>query len=75
VEITPNPTADEAAAIAAVVAVVQQEQLAAAAAAAATNDAGSVDQWVAASRRAAQGAGMQRGPWRLSGRVHRRSRA
>ena len=71
-EISPTPTTEEAAAIAAVVAVVQQEQLAAATAAPA---AGTVDQWVAASRRAAQGAGMQRGPWRLSGRVHRRSRA
>jgi len=31
--------------------------------------------WVDASRRAAQRAGLQRGPWRLSGRIARRSRA
>ena len=72
-EITPTPTTEEAAAIAAAVSVVHQEQLAAAAASAPVR--ADVDQWVAASRRAAQGAGMQRGPWRLSGRVHRRSRA
>jgi antitoxin (DNA-binding transcriptional repressor) of toxin-antitoxin stability system len=30
--------------------------------------------WVQASRRAAQRAGLQRGPWRLSGRLPRRSR-
>ncbi|HEX5614731.1 MAG TPA: acyl-CoA carboxylase epsilon subunit [Acidimicrobiia bacterium] len=31
--------------------------------------------WVDASRRSAQRAGLQRGPWRLSGRIARRSRA
>ncbi len=30
--------------------------------------------WVDASRRAAQRAVLQRGPWRLSGRIGRRSR-
>ena len=30
--------------------------------------------WVHTSRRAAQRAGLQRGPWRLSGRIGRRSR-
>jgi len=30
--------------------------------------------WVEASRRSAQRAGMQRGPWRLSGRLAIRSR-
>lgn len=31
--------------------------------------------WVDASRRSAQRAGLQRGPWRLSGRIARRARA
>jgi hypothetical protein len=30
--------------------------------------------WVEASRRSAQRAGMQRGPWRLSGRIGKRTR-
>ncbi len=30
--------------------------------------------WVDASRRSAQNANLQRGPWRISGRIARRSR-
>jgi hypothetical protein len=33
-----------------------------------------LDMWVEASRRSAQRALLQRGPWRLSGRLGRRSR-
>lgn len=76
-DITPTPTDEEAAAIAAAIAaVVQAEQAAAAAAlgASATRD-DTLHLWVDASRRAAQRAGLQRGPWRLSGRIARRSRA
>jgi hypothetical protein len=33
-----------------------------------------ISMWVEASRRSAQRAGMQRGPWRLSGRLGKRTR-
>jgi hypothetical protein len=69
VEVRPVPTEEEAAAIAAVVAVVVD------APGAAAPDANSqMSQWVNASRRAAQRSGLQRGPWRLAGRLGRRSR-
>lgn len=72
-QITPTPTPEEAAAIAAVFAVVS-------AAAASNNAVGenrddTLHVWVESSRRTAQRAGMQRGPWRLSGRIARRARA
>jgi hypothetical protein len=35
----------------------------------------SLDEWVRGSRLGARRAGLQRGPWRLSGRIGRRSRA
>jgi hypothetical protein len=73
-QITPAPTDEEAAAIVAAVTTVLEAQRAAAARA-----SGAVDDtlhlWVDASRRSAQRAGLQRGPWRLSGRLARRSRA
>lgn len=66
-----NPTPEEVAAIVAAVAALEQER-------AATARAGfppdHLRMWVHASRRAAQRAGMQRGPWRMSGRLPRRSR-
>jgi hypothetical protein len=34
----------------------------------------SLDEWVHASRLGARGAGLQRGSWRISGRIGRRSR-
>jgi hypothetical protein len=71
--ITPSPTEIEAAVIAAAIVVLdEQERAAALAASAPAPERLSV--WVDASRRSAQRAGLQRGPWRLSGRIARRSR-
>ena len=67
-----NPTAEEVAAIVAALAVIEAERTAAAAPAAPPPE--SLSMWVEASRRSAQRAGMQRGPWRLSGRLGKRSR-
>ena len=69
-KIEPTPTDEEAAAIAAAVVVVEQSR---AVAMAAEDD--TLHLWVEASRRSAQRAGLQRGPWRLSGRLGRHSRA
>jgi hypothetical protein len=71
-------TPEEVAAVTAVAAALQQ-RAADAAAAAAANAVGAVgdrplNAWVDASRRSAQRALLQRGPWRLSGRIGRRSR-
>ena len=76
--ITPAPTDDEAAAIvAAITAVLEEERAAVGRVGVGRVGAGddTLQLWVDASRRAAQRAGLQRGPWRLSGRVARRSRA
>ena len=73
--IRPTPTDREAAVIAAAIVVLDEQQRAAAAAiAASTPPPERLNLWVDASRRAAQRAGLQRGPWRLSGRIARRSR-
>jgi hypothetical protein len=69
--IRPTPTDEEAAAITAAIVVLGEERAAAAAARPAPER---LNLWVDASRRAAQRAGLQRGPWRLSGRIARRSR-
>jgi hypothetical protein len=73
--IEPAPTDEEAAAIAAAIGAVVAEQAAAAAASATSPRDDTLHLWVDASRRAAQRAGLQRGPWRFSGRLARRSRA
>jgi hypothetical protein len=67
------PPPEHVAAITAAIAVIQAE---ARAAAAARVDAPTeqLSMWVEASRRSAQRALLQRGPWRLSGRLGRRSR-
>jgi hypothetical protein len=70
--IRPTPTDEEAAAITAAIVVLGEERAAAAAAARPAPER--LNLWVDASRRAAQRAGLQRGPWRLSGRIARRSR-
>jgi hypothetical protein len=77
VAITPTPSDEEAAAItAAVMLVIEGAQSAArAAASAASVRDDTLHLWVEASRRSAQRAGLQRGPWRLSGRIARRARA
>jgi hypothetical protein len=67
-----SSSAQETAAIVAAM-VVLDEQRRAAAPIAPPRD--HLDVWVDASRRAAQRAGLQRGPWRLSGRIARRARA
>ena len=63
-------TPEEVAAVTAVT-IVLQEQRAAAVPAAGPDQ---LNMWVEASRRSAQRALLQRGPWRLSGRLGRRSR-
>jgi Acyl-CoA carboxylase epsilon subunit len=67
-----NPTAEQVAAIVAALSVIEAERTASAAAVRAPEAA--LSMWVEASRRSAQRAGMQRGPWRLSGRLGKRSR-
>jgi len=69
--ISPAPSAEEIAAITAALALVEAEM---AAAAPATAPADHLSMWVEASRRSAQRASLQRGPWRLSGRMGGRSR-
>ncbi len=59
-----------AAIVAAVTAVLQQQRALAAVGPPATP----LDAWVQASRLGARRLGLQRGPWRLSGRMVRRSR-
>jgi len=70
-------TPEEVAAVTAVTVALQQRAADAAAAGAGAGagvDDGSLNAWVDASRRSAQRALLQRGPWRLSGRIGRRSR-
>ena len=71
-----NVPPEHVAAIAAAIAVVEAEAVAVArtAAAAARSQPEQLSAWVEASRRSAQRALLQRGPWRLSGRIGRRSR-
>jgi hypothetical protein len=66
-------TPEEVAAVTAVTIVLAEQRAAAAAARPADDD--TLRMWVEASRRSAQRALLQRGPWRLSGRIGRRSRA
>jgi len=67
--ITPDATPEEVAAIVAAVA-----SLAAVPAQTETHD-DTLHEWVRAARLRSHRAGLQRGPWRLSGRIGRRSRA
>ncbi len=69
-----NPSPEQVAVITAAFALVEAEL---AAGSAAPDDGGHTEElrmWVEASRRSAQRALLQRGPWRLSGRLGRRSR-
>ena len=68
--ITPDATAEEVAAIVAALAAVQVH--AAAPEVDATDD---LHEWVHAARLRSRRAGLQRGPWRMSGRLGRRTRA
>ena len=67
-----NPTSEQVAAIVAALSVIEAER--AASAMSVPPPVEPLSMWVEASRRSAQRAGMQRGPWRLSGRLGKRSR-
>jgi hypothetical protein len=70
-----NPTPDEVVAITvAVTALLDEASAPVAAAPAATQPADWLSVWVEASRRSAQRSTLSRGPWRISGRIARRSR-
>jgi hypothetical protein len=69
-----NPSPEQVAAIVAALSVLEAERAAAAAADSAASPDDAMSMWVQASRRSAQRAGMQRGPWRLSGRLGKRTR-
>jgi Acyl-CoA carboxylase epsilon subunit len=66
-------TPEEVAAVTAVAIALEQQRAEAAASLALPPD-DQLSLWVDASRRSAQRALLQRGPWRLSGRLGRRSR-
>jgi Acyl-CoA carboxylase epsilon subunit len=66
-----NPSTEQVAAIVAALSVIEAERAAVAPSAPAHEP---FSMWVEASRRSAQRSGMQRGPWRLSGRIGMRSR-
>ena len=68
--LNPDATDDEVAAILAAVAMCTQ-----AVATVETTAGGTLQEWVRGTRLSARGAGLQRGPWRLSGRIGRRTRA
>ena len=68
--LNPDVTDDEVAAILAAVAMCTQSVVAPAETA-----GGTLQEWVRGTRLSARGAGLQRGPWRLSGRIGRRTRA
>jgi hypothetical protein len=67
--ISPSATPEEVAAIVAAIAELSRR----ASVAPARDD--SLHEWVHASRLTSRRAGLQRGPWRLSGRIGRRTRA
>ena len=66
----PDATDEEVAAILAAVAMCTQSVAAPAGA-----SGGTLQEWVRGTRLSARRAGLQRGPWRLSGRIGRRTRA
>jgi hypothetical protein len=73
--ITGDPTPEEVVAITvAVTALVEQAPAPVVAAAAAATPPDWLSVWVVASRRSAQRSQLTRGPWRISGRLARRSR-
>jgi hypothetical protein len=67
--ITPDATPDEVAAIVAAIASCTSRRLAAGA------EPDALHEWVRSSRLRAHRSGVRRGPWRVSGRQPRRSRA
>ena len=73
-EVPEGASAEEVAAIVAALAVLEEERRAAEPPPSADRGA-QLDAWVRASRLTGRRAGLIRGPWRLSGRIGRRSRA
>jgi hypothetical protein len=76
--VSPDASPEEVAAITAAFEVLQRERAQAAAQASASVTGGNgehLDAWVQAARLTGRRAGMLRGPWKLSGRIDRRSRA
>ena len=67
--ITPDATPEEVAAIVAALAVVQEPDLVAE-----VDPTDELREWVHAARLRSRRAGLQRGPWRMSGRLGRRAR-
>jgi Acyl-CoA carboxylase epsilon subunit len=65
----PDATEEEVAAILSAIALCTQ------AAVPASDPDGNLQEWVRGTRLSARRAGLQRGPWRLSGRIGRRTRA
>jgi hypothetical protein len=68
--IAPDATAEEVAAIVAAVAALQARRVESE-----VSGDDTLHEWVRAARLRSHRAGLQRGPWRLSGRIGRRSRA
>ena len=75
--VSPDATPEEVAAILAAIAECELDLVASASSALdpGPGNGESLDEWVRGSRLGARRAGLQRGPWRLSGRIGRRSRA
>jgi hypothetical protein len=67
--LNPDATDEEVAAILAAVAMCTQV------AAPVSGSGGTLQEWVRGTRLSARRSGLQRGPWRLSGRIGRRTRA
>ena len=67
--LNPDATDEEVAAILAAVALCTQTAVPA------PDPGGTLQEWVRGTRLGARRAGLQRGPWRLSGRIGRRTRA
>ena len=68
-------SAEEVAAITAALTVIFEERRRAGAAAGDEDGREQLDAWVQAARLSGRRAGLTRGPWRLAGRIGRRSRA
>jgi hypothetical protein len=78
VAVPPGAGPEEVAAIVAALSVLVEERRRAAEAQAGGGDGGGpapLDAWVRAARLSGRRAGLTRGPWRLAGRIGRRSRA
>jgi hypothetical protein len=69
-----NPTDEEVAAITVAVTALAEQAVAPVAGAPHAPPHDWLNVWVEASRRSAQRSSLQRGPWRISGRIGRRSR-